>query len=215
MNLDPIGLPASAAEALEGAGCPVCQAEPGIEAEAVTWFCRQAFDDPDGRGRVLAAGGLCPRHWWRVATEEESSRDSMLGTAELLADVLDRHGQPVDRPASCPICVDVKASLAHRFYLLLADLGRTRLEAAPPGWRPCLPHLRAVAELRLERWLAQWVAAREERELAAALAAARRHVRTRQHRYRAEATGTEADELRAALAVLLGVRGRGNGQASA
>jgi hypothetical protein len=215
MNLDPIGLPASAAEALEGPGCPVCQAEPGIEAEAVTWFCRQAFDDPDGRGRVLAAGGLCPRHWWRVAAEEELSRATMLGTAELLADVLDRQGQPADRSASCPICADVQASLAHRFYLLLADLGRTRLEGAPTGWRPCLPHLRAVAELGLERWLAHWVAAQQERELAATLAVARRYVRTRQHRYRAEATGTEADELRAALAVLLGVRGRGNGQASA
>jgi hypothetical protein len=215
VSLDPIGPPGSAVEMLGVMGCPVCQAKPAIEAEAVSWFCRQAFDDPDGRGRVLAAGGLCPRHWWRVATEEESSRATMLGTAELLADILDRHGQPVDRPASCPICVDVKASLAHRFYLLLADLGRTRLEAAPPGWRPCLPHLRAVAELRLERWLAQWVAAREERELAAALAAARRYVRTRQHRYRAEATGTEADELRAALAVLLGVRGQGKGRASA
>jgi hypothetical protein len=181
----------------------------------VTWFCRQAFDDPDGRGRVLAAGGLCPRHWWRVVTEEESSRAPLLGTAELLADVLDRHGQPADRPTSCPICADVKASLAHRFYLLLADLGRTRVEAAPPGWRPCLPHLRAVAELRLERWLAQWVAAREQRELATALAAARRYVRTRQHRYRAEATGTEAGELRAALAVLAGAPGRGSGRASA
>jgi hypothetical protein len=215
MNLDPIGPPGSAVEVFGVVGCPVCQAEPAIEAEAVSWFCRQAFDDPDGRGRVLAAGGLCPRHWWRVATEEESSRATMLGTAELLANVLDRHGQLADRAASCPICADVRASLAHRFYLLLADLGRTRLEAAPTGWRPCLPHLRAVAELGLERWLAQWVAAQQERELAAALAAARRYVRTRQHRYRAEATGTEADELRAALAVLLGVRDRGNGQASA
>ena len=182
MNLDPIGPPGSAVEMFGVVGCPVCQAEPAIEAEAVTWFCRQAFDDPDGRGRVLAAGGLCPRHWWRVATEEESSRATMLGTAALLADVLDRHGQPVDRPASCPICADVKASLAHRFYLLLADLGRTRLEAAPPGWRPCLPHLRAVAELRLDRWLAHWVAAQQEREFAAALAAARHYVRARQHR---------------------------------
>jgi hypothetical protein len=215
LSLDPIGPPGSAVEMFGVLGCPVCQAEPAIEAEAVTWFCRQAFDDPDGRGRVLAAGGLCPRHWWRVATEEESSRATMLGTAELLADVLDRHGQPADQPASCPICADVMASLAHRFYLLLADLGRARLEAAPPGWRPCLPHLRAVAELRLERWLAQWVAAREGRELAAALAAARRYVRTRQHRYRAEATGTEVDALRAALAVLLGARGPGSDGASA
>jgi hypothetical protein len=214
MNLGPIGPPGSAVEMFGVVGCPVCQAEPAIEAEAVTWFCRQAFDDPDGRGRVLAAGGLCPRHWWRVATEGESSRATMLGTAELLADVLDRQGQLADRPASCPICADVQASLAHRFYLLLADLGRTRLEGAPTGWRPCLPHLRAVAELGLERWLAQWVAAQQERELAAALAVARRYVRTRQHRYRAEATGAEADELRAALAVLLGVRGRGNAQAS-
>ena len=169
MNLDPIGPPGSAVEMFGVVGCPVCQAEPAIEAEAVTWFCRQAFDDPDGRGRVLAAGGLCPRHWWQVATEEESSRATMLGTAELLADVLDRQGQPADRPASCPICADVQASVAHRFYLRLADLGRTRLEAGPTGWRPCLPHLQAVAELGLERWLAQWVAAQQERELAAAL----------------------------------------------
>jgi hypothetical protein len=151
VSLDPIGPPGSAVETFGVLGCPVCQAEPAIEAEAVTWFCRQAFDDPDGRGRVLAAGGLCPRHWWQVATEEESSRATMLGTAEL----------------------------------------------------------------RLERWLAQWVTAQQERELAAALAAARRYVRTRQHRYRAEATRTEADELRAALAVLLGAPGQGSDRASA
>jgi hypothetical protein len=208
VSLDPIGLPGSAVETLGVVGCPVCLAEPAIEAAAVTWFCRQAFDDPDGRSRVLAAGGLCARHWWQVATEEESTRDSMLGTTELIADVLDRHGQPAEQPGSCPICADVNASVAHRFYLLLADLGRARLEAAPPAWRPCLPHLRAVAELRLERWLAQWVAAREERELSAAVAAARRYVRTRQHRYRNEVTGIEADELRAARAVLLGVPGQ-------
>jgi hypothetical protein len=212
MSLDPMGPPGSAVELLNVLGCPVCQAEPAIDAEAVTWFCRQAFDDPDSRGRVLAAGGLCPRHWWQVATEEESSRATMLGTAELLAVILERDGQPAVRPASCPICADIQASLAHRFYLLLADLGRARLEAAPPGWQPCLPHLRAVADLRLERWLTQWVAAREERELAQALAAARRYVRTRQHRYRAEAIGTEADELRAALATLLGARGERGGR---
>jgi hypothetical protein len=149
MSLDPIGPPGSAVELLNVLGCPVCQAEPAIDAEAVTWFCRQAFDDPDGRGRVLAAGGLCPRHWWRVAIEEESSRATVLGTAELLADVLDRHGQPDLRPASCPICADVQASLAHRFYLFLADL---------------------------------------------------------------EAAGAEAEELRAALAALLGARGERGGR---
>jgi hypothetical protein len=109
LSLDPIGLPGSAVETFGVLGCPVCQAEPAIQAEAVTWFCRQAFDDPDARGRVLAAGGLCPRHWWQVAAEEESSRATMLGTAELLADILERYGQPADRPASCPICADVKA----------------------------------------------------------------------------------------------------------
>jgi hypothetical protein len=90
LSLDPIGLPGSAVETFGVLGCPVCQAEPAIQAEAVTWFCRQAFDDPDARGRVLAAGGLCPRHWWQVAAEEESSRATMLGTAELLADILER-----------------------------------------------------------------------------------------------------------------------------
>jgi hypothetical protein len=214
MSLDPIGPPGSAVELFNLLGCPVCHAEPAIDAEAVTWFCRQAFDDPDSRGRVLAAGGLCRRHW-EVAIEEEASRATMLGAAELLADILERYGQPAVRPASCSICADVQASLAHRFYLLLADLGRTRLEAAPPGWRPCLPHLRAVADLRLERWLTRWVAAREERELAQALAAARRYVRLRQHRYRAEATGTEADELQAALAALLGAHGGWEGRAGA
>jgi hypothetical protein len=204
MSLDPIGMPASAAEALEGAGCLVCQAEPAIDAEAVTWFCRQAFDDPDGRGRVLGAGGLCLRHWWRVATEERSSRRTLHGTAQLLADVLHRHGQPADRPVSCPICADVAASARQRFYLLLAELGSARLDGAPAAWRPCLPHLRALRELRLERWLAGWIAAREERERRAAAAAARRHVRTRQHRHRDEATGSEADELLAGMAALLG-----------
>ena len=41
MSLDPIGLPGSAVEALGVVGCPVCQAEPAIEAEAVTCGCQK------------------------------------------------------------------------------------------------------------------------------------------------------------------------------
>jgi hypothetical protein len=211
VSLDPIGLPGSGVEALEVPGCPACRATPTIDAEAVRWFCRQAFDDPDSRGRVLAAGGLCARHWWRVATEEQASRGTLHGTAELLADTLDRHGLPRGRLASCPLCAEVAASARHRFYLLLVDLGRARLEAAPSAWRPCLPHLRALRELRLERWLVGWAAAREDRELAAAVAAARRYVRTRRQRHRGEATGTEAAELLAAMAVVLGEQGQERG----
>jgi hypothetical protein len=214
VSLDPIGLPGSGVEALAVAGCPVCRATPTIDAEAVRWFCRQAFDDPDSRGRVLVAGGLCARHWWRVATEEQASRGTMHGTAELLADTLGRHGLPPGRLAPCPLCADVAASARHRFYLLLVDLGRARLEAAPSAWRPCVPHLRKLRELRLERWLAGWAAAREDRELAAAVAAARRYVHTRRQRYQGEATGTEAAELLAAMAVVLGEQGQAPGGAS-
>jgi hypothetical protein len=221
VTLDPIGS-GSPAEALQVPGCPVCQALPRIEAELVGWFASQSFDDPDGRGRVLAAGGLCPRHWWLVLTEERRRhRNSMLGSAELLADTLTHRrsaADPVAPPATgipaavpgagpgpaCPLCEDLAASAANRLYLLLADLGQARLEGAPPSWQPCLPHLRVLHGLRLERWLQRWIQAREQAITAAAVEAARRYVRARQPRYQNEATGTEADDLVAALAALIG-----------
>ncbi len=225
MTLDPFGS-APPTQALEVPGCPVCRALPRIEVELVGWFAEQTFDDPDGRGRVLAAGGLCPRHWWLVLAEERRRhRGSMLGSAELLADTLTRH-RPAAVPAPpaakataksapaagtglgavppCPLCEDLEASAANRLYLLLADLGQARLEAAPAAWQPCLPHLRGLRRLRLERWLSRWVLAREQTTVAAAVEAARRYVRARQPRYRDGVTGTEADDLLAALAALLG-----------
>lgn len=220
MTLDPIGS-ASPAEALQVPGCPVCQALPRIEAELVGWFASQTFDDPDGRGRVLAAGGLCPRHWWLVLGEERRRRrGGMLGSAELLADTLTRQ-QPAaaadpgaGSPAApsvgagpgpaCPLCEDLAASAANRLYLLLADLGQARLEAAPAAWQPCLPHLRGLRRLRLERWLRRWVEAREQAITATAVEAAHRYVRARQPRYHNEVTGSEAHDLLAALSALLG-----------
>ena len=222
MILDPFGS-ASPAEALRVPGCPVCHAVPRIEAELVGWFTSQTFDDPDGRGRVLAAGGLCPRHWWLVLSEERRRRrGSMLGSAALLADTLvchhaaaaaaaprsARHAAAPDAGADagpgCPLCEDLLASGANRLYLLLADLGQARLEAAPATWQPCLPHLRGLRGLRLERWLRRWVEAREQAIIAAAIEVARRYVRARQPRYHDEVTGSEASDLLAALSALVG-----------
>lgn len=200
----PFGPAGSPDELLEVPGCPVCLALPQIETELVGWFALQALHDPDSRRRVLAARGLCPRHWRLVAAEEQHRRQSMLGTAELFAAVLSRQGTHEETAVNCPVCADLAASARHRLYLLLVDLGQERLDAAPATWRPCLPHLRGLGELRLERWLQRWAHEREERILAEAVAAARRYVRTRQQRYHAEATGTEAQDLVDAMAALLG-----------
>lgn len=199
MTLDPFG----PADAFATSGCPVCHALPQIEAELVDRFCRYCFRDPDGRDRVLAVGGLCDRHWWLVASAERARSDTMVGTAELLAEVLDRFGAH-PAVARCPLCVDTEASARERFRLLLDNLGSARLEQAPPLWRPCLPHVEGLRQLRLEPWLARWVRERQDRALVEAITAARRYVRTRQHRSQEEATGTEAGELLAAMAVLLG-----------
>jgi len=126
----------------------------------------------------------------------------MLGTAGLLTAVLARTGQA--QAASCPVCADLDTSARHRFYLLLDHLGPEAVATAPAAWRPCVPHLRALAELDLERWLRHWVEQRLARAGPDAADAARRYVRVRQQRYHHEATGTEADDLRAALAVLFG-----------
>jgi hypothetical protein len=203
--LGPLGDQQAALAALELPGCPVCHALPAIEAELVGWFAQQAFSDPDSRGRVLAGGGLCARHWRLVAVEDRRRSRGLLGTAELFADVLSR-STPAEEagPTDCPLCADLQASARHRFYLLLDAVGRTTLEHTPPRWRPCLPHLRGLRELRLERWLERWARDREQRTLREAIAAARRYVRIRQQRYQHEATGTETGDLLDAIAAVLG-----------
>ena len=204
-SLGPLGSEAAAAASLELPGCPVCHALPAIEAELVGWFAQQAFSDPDSRGRVLAGGGLCARHWHQVAAEDRRRSRGMLGTAELFADVLTRSARAEEAPPPrCPLCADLQASARHRFYLLLDAVGRPALEHAPPGWRPCLPHLRGLHELRLERWLDRWARERERRTIEEAVAAARRYVRTRQQRYHQEATGAETQDLLDAIAAVLG-----------
>jgi hypothetical protein len=205
-GLGPLGDQQAALAALELPGCPVCHALPAIEAELVGWFAQQAFSDPDSRGRVLAGGGLCARHWRQVAAEDRRRSRGLLGTAELFADVLSRSA-PADQapaPMGCPLCGDLEASARHRLYLLLDAVGRTALEHAPPRWRPCLPHLRGLRQLRLERWLERWARDRERATLEQATAAARRYVRTRQQRYQHQATGTETQDLLDALAAVLG-----------
>lgn len=203
MTLDPLGPAGSTPAALEVAGCPVCAALPGIEAELVGWLAH-ALSDADTRRRILTAGGLCGRHWWLLAGEERRRRRSLHGTAELLGAVLAKTGQPVAPPGRCPVCADLATSAKHRFCLLLDHLGPDAVAAAPVAWRPCVPHLRALAELELERWLGQWVARQLDRAQPDAADAARRYVRVRQQRYHHEATGTEADDLCAAMAVLFG-----------
>ncbi len=199
--LDPLGRPEAV---FELAGCPVCHALPHLEAELVGWFVTQSLADGDGRRRLYAAGGLCARHWRSVANEEGRRRHSMLGTAQVLAEVLARRQAGADVPVRCPLCEDLDASAANRLYLLLVKLGPVALAQAPPSWRPCVPHLEALRRLRLERWLGRWAEQQAERALPEVLAAARRYARTREQRHRHEATGTEAQDLLDAIATLTG-----------
>src|SRR6266542_4190524 len=96
--LDPLGRPEAA---LELPGCPACRALPSLEAELVGWFVTQSLADGDGRHRLYAAGGLCGRHWRAVANEEVRRRHSMMGTAQVLAEVLARRSTQGEVPAAC------------------------------------------------------------------------------------------------------------------
>src|SRR6266540_957147 len=125
--LDPLGRPEAA---LELPGCPACRALPSLEAELVGWFVTQSLADGDGRHRLYAAGGLCGRHWRAVANEEVRRRHSMMGTAQVLAEVLARRSTQGEVPVACPICEDLEASAANRLYLLLTKLGPAALPAA-------------------------------------------------------------------------------------
>jgi hypothetical protein len=184
------------------AGCPVCQALPQIEAGLIEGFGRHAFRNRDGRDRVLAIGGLCARHWWLVAAEERTWSDRIVGTADLLADVIERFGRH-GAVAPCPLCVDTEVSARRWFRMVLDDLGPAGLDQAPSSWRPCLPHVAGLRELRMEPWLARWIYQRHDRTLAEAITAARCYVRTQWHRDQ-EATGADGEELLAAMAALLG-----------
>jgi hypothetical protein len=184
-------------------GCPVCQALPQIEADLVDWFSRQGFSDPVRRDRVLAVGGLCARHWWLVAAAEHAWSDGMFGTAELLAEVMERFGRH-QAVAPCPLCTDLEESARRWFRLQLDNLGPVGLQQAPPSWRPCLPHLRGLREQGPEPWLARWIDQRQDRAVAEAITAARGYVRTRQHRHPEPAEETEAERLLAAMAALFG-----------
>jgi len=128
----------------------------------------------------------------------------MLGTAQVLAEVLARRPAYGEVQVTCPICEDLEASAANRLYLLLTKLGPAALAGAPPSWRPCLPHLEALRRLPLERWLGRWVEERTQRCLDDALAAARRYARTREQRHHHEATGSEGEDLLDAIAMLTG-----------
>src|SRR6266540_3042109 len=112
--LDPLGRPEAA---LELPGCPACRALPLLDAELVGWFATQSLADGDGRQRLYAAGGLCGRHWRAVAREELRRRRSMLGTAQVLAQVLTRRQARGEVPVACPICQDLETSAANRLYL--------------------------------------------------------------------------------------------------
>jgi hypothetical protein len=131
VTVDPVG----PADAFALTGCPVCQALPRIEAELVDGFCRQSFSDPNGRDRVLAVGGLCARHWWLVATVERAWSDTMLGTAELFADVLDRFGTH-GAVARCPLCVNTEESMSQHNGAPLRSATGTGLATARAMLRP-------------------------------------------------------------------------------
>src|SRR6266568_754938 len=119
------------------------------------YLVTRSLADGDGRHRLYAAGGLCGRHWRAVANEEVRRRHSMMGTAQVLAEVLARRSTQGEVPVACPICEDLEASAANRLYLLLTKLGPAALTGAPASWRPCLPHLERLRLLRLEHRLAR------------------------------------------------------------
>ena len=197
MAFDPFEL----SDAFAVVGCPVCQALPRIEAELVDRFCRRCVSDRDIRDRVLAVGGLCDRHWWLLGTSERARSNTMVGTAKLLADVLDRFGTH-PAVARCPLCDDIATLARDKFHLLLDNLGPVRLEQAPPSWRPCRPHVEGLRQVPLEPWLTRWVNQRQDGVVVEAIAAARRYVH-HQDRHHEDTTPPEATELLAAMAALL------------
>jgi hypothetical protein len=194
--------PFELSDAFAVVGCPVCQALPRIEAELVDRFCRRCVSDRDIRDRVLAVGGLCDRHWWLLGTSERARSNTMVGTAKLLADVLDRFGTH-PAVARCPLCDDIATLARDKFHLLLDNLGPVRLEQAPPSWRPCRPHVEGLRQVPLEPWLTQWVNQRQDGVVVEAIAAARRYVRHHQDRHHEDTTPPETTELLAAMAALL------------
>jgi len=214
-----------ASERLHGTGCPICATSAAAEVRTLDAVIAEAVTDPGVRRRLRAAGGYCPRHTALLPLRERARRGGTLGSAILLADVLEarlaalrdatdvaptrglgrrRRRRPTlteaRRPAACPACADAASSVEGFLTVVLGRIGDPAWAAALSQAEFCLDHLLLTWEAAAgagDRPAALWrpIGQAHLARLAGAVATAADYVAHSAHGRSAELTD---DERRAA-----------------
>lgn len=223
-----------AADHVGSPGCALCAGRSAAEKRFVDAVIAEAVTDVGARRRLDLAGGYCARHTALLPVRERERRGGTLGSAILLASVLERRlaaleavtptggrrlgnrlgirrEQPSRSPA-CPVCQDVVGSTGAMLTVIIGRL-------ADPAWADALARsalcVDDLATLResvirsgpeaMEAW--RPIGVTQLARLRGILATADRYVDHSGHDRQAELT----DEERTAVDVLVGALARGPG----
>lgn len=145
------------AEHLGSPGCALCAGRSAAEKRFVDAVIAEAVTDVGARRRLDLAGGYCARHTALLPVRERERRGGTLGSAILLASVLERRlaaleavtptggrrlgnhlgirlgirREPPSRLPDCPVCQDVVGSIGAMLTVIIGRL-------ADPAWADAL-----------------------------------------------------------------------------
>lgn len=132
--------------------CPACLLARQTEDAIASWLVKVNVREPETVSAIVAARGLCGRHWGdvlaRLGTDLGRAAARLLhATAGALAEDLDRDGPPA--VPRCPICASMSRRAAATSRLVLkrleSDTGRAVFERS---FGLCQPHLVETLSLR-------------------------------------------------------------------
>ncbi|SRR5579884_1930993 len=147
---------------LRQAGCPVCRALAEATARSFFWFLMEGYGEGAWIGRLIRAGGFCPRHMWQLADTGRAYRISYV--VQYLSQDLRRRlgifsaarrrgGLTAARERAalldtrpCPMCVGLEADVcwqAERLVRCLRDPAIAALYQTSDGL--CAPHFQLAA----------------------------------------------------------------------
>jgi hypothetical protein len=182
-----------------GSGCPVCPLVLETERAVVFWLDRANVREAATSDRIVAARGLCGRHWSMLLRRARG--DLGVAGARLGARLAERLELDLDErepgpPSRCPVCASVRRREASTLAILASLLRDPATEAAYRASDGlCRPHARLALDEPLEPGVATAIADTHRRALRRASA-----------RLHEAATDREArvDALERAVALFVG-----------